>query len=48
MRLIDADKFLGYLIFSKHIDSLTCHEVKEAVEGWLEIAIGIMAERTDE
>lgn len=32
MRLIDADKFLGFLIFSKHIDSLTCHEVKEAVE----------------
>lgn len=32
MTLIDADKFLGYLIFSKHIDSLTCHEVKEAVE----------------
>ena len=32
MRLIDADKFLGFLIFSKHIDSLTCKEVKEAVE----------------
>ena len=32
MRLIDADKFLEYLIFSKHIDSLTCKEVKEAVE----------------
>ena len=32
MRLIDADKFLGYLIFSKHIDSLKCKEVKEAVE----------------
>ena len=32
MRLIDADKFLAYLIYSKHIDSLTCKEVKEAVE----------------
>lgn len=32
MKLIDADKFLEYLIFSKHIDSLTCKEVKEAVE----------------
>lgn len=32
MTLIDADKFLGYLIFSKHIDSLKCKEVKEAVE----------------
>jgi hypothetical protein len=32
MRLIDADKFLKYLIFSKHIYSLTCKEVKEAVE----------------
>lgn len=32
MRLIDADKFLGYLIFSKHIDSLKCKEVKEAVK----------------
>jgi hypothetical protein len=31
-RLIDADKFLTYLIFSKHIDGLTCGEVKEAVE----------------
>ena len=32
MTLIDVDKFLGYLIFSKHIDSLKCIEVKEAVE----------------
>lgn len=32
MTLIDANKFLGYLIFSKHIDSLKCIEVKEAVE----------------
>ena len=32
MTLIDADVFLGYLIFSKHIDSLKCEEVKEAVE----------------
>ena len=32
MRLIDGDKFLEYLIFSKHIDGLTCKEVKEAVE----------------
>ncbi|MBR2805874.1 MAG: hypothetical protein IKE18_03740 [Oscillospiraceae bacterium] len=32
MKIIDADKFLKYLIFSKHIDSLTCKEVKEAVE----------------
>lgn len=32
MRLIDADKFLGYLIYSKHIDSLLCIEVKDAVE----------------
>ena len=32
MYLIDVDKFISYLIFSKHIDSLTCGEVKEAVE----------------
>lgn len=32
MTLIDADKFLSYLIFSKHIDGLTCDEVKEAIE----------------
>lgn len=32
MRLIDADVFLEYLIFSKHIDSLKCKDVKEAVE----------------
>jgi len=32
MRIIDADKFLTYLIFSKHIDELTCGEVKEAIE----------------
>lgn len=32
MSIIDADKFLTYLIFSKHIDGLTCGEVKEAVE----------------
>ena len=32
MRLIDVDKFLTYLIYSKHIDSLTCGEVKEAIE----------------
>jgi len=32
MTLIDADIFLEYLIFSKHIDSLKCREVKEAVE----------------
>ena len=32
MRLIDADKFLKYLIFSKHIDGLTCGEVKKAIE----------------
>lgn len=32
MVLIDADKFLSYLIFSKHIDGLTCGEVKEAIE----------------
>lgn len=32
MRLIDADKFLTYLIFSGHIDGLTCGEVKEALE----------------
>lgn len=32
MRIVDADKFLLYLIFSKHIDGLTCGEVKEAVE----------------
>ena len=32
MTLIDADKFLAYLIFSKHIDELTCGEVKKAVE----------------
>lgn len=30
--VIDADKFLAYLIFSKHIDGLTCGEVKEAIE----------------
>ncbi len=32
MILIDADVFLQYLIFSKHIDSLKCKEVKEAIE----------------
>lgn len=32
MTIIDADKFLSYLIYSKHIDGLTCGEVKEAVE----------------
>ena len=32
MTILDADKFLSYLIFSKHIDGLTCKEVKEAVE----------------
>ena len=32
MTLIDADKFLAYLIFSKHIDELTCGEVKQAIE----------------
>lgn len=32
MTIIDADKFLSYLIFSKHIDNLTCGEVKEAIE----------------
>lgn len=32
MTLIDADVFLTYLIFSKHIDGLTCGEVKEAIE----------------
>ena len=32
MKLIDADKFLTYLIYSKHIDSLTCGDVKKAVE----------------
>lgn len=32
MTLIDADKFLAYLIYSKHIDGLTCGEVKKAVE----------------
>ena len=32
MRVIDADKFLAYLNFSKHIDGLTCGEVKEAIE----------------
>ena len=32
MKIIDADKFLSYLIFSKHIDGLTCGEVKEAIE----------------
>ena len=32
MRIVDVDKFLLYLIFSKHIDGLTCGEVKKAVE----------------
>ena len=32
MRLIDADKFLAYLIYSKRIDNLTCSEVKEAIK----------------
>ena len=32
MTIIDADKLLAYLIFSKHIDGLTCGEVKEAIE----------------
>ena len=30
--VIDADKFLSFLIFSKHLDGLTCGEVKEAIE----------------
>jgi hypothetical protein len=32
MRIIDADKFLTWLVFSKHIEGLTCGEVKEAIE----------------
>lgn len=32
MTIINADKFLSYLIFSKYIDGLTCGEIKEAVE----------------
>lgn len=32
MKVVDADKFLSYLIYSKHIDGLTCGEVKEAIE----------------
>ena len=32
MTIIDADKFLAYLIISKHIDELTCGEVKQAIE----------------
>ncbi len=32
MTIIDADKFLAYLIYSKHIDGLTCGEVKKAIE----------------
>lgn len=32
MRIIDAHKFLTWLIFSKHIDGLTCGEVTEAIE----------------
>ena len=32
MKIVDADKFLAYLIYSKHIDGLTCGEIKEAVE----------------
>lgn len=32
MTIVDADKFLSYLIFSKHIDGLTCGEVKEVIE----------------
>jgi hypothetical protein len=32
MRLINADKFIAYLIYSKHIDTLTCGEVKEAIK----------------
>ncbi len=32
MKAIDADKFLAYLIISKHIDELSCGEVKQAIE----------------
>jgi hypothetical protein len=32
MRIIDADKFLTWLIFSKHIEGLICGEVREAFE----------------
>ena len=32
MTIIDADKFLAYLIFSKHIDGLNCGEVKKEIE----------------
>ena len=32
MKVIDVDKFLAYLIYSKHIDNLTCGEVKEAIK----------------
>ena len=32
MTIIDADKFVTYLIYSKHIDGLTCGEVREAIE----------------
>lgn len=32
MIIIDANKFLAHLIYSKRIDGLTCGEVKEAVE----------------
>ena len=32
MTIIDADKFLAYLIFSKHIDGLNCGEVKKAIK----------------
>ena len=32
MTIIDADKFLAYLIYSKHIDGLTCGEIKKAIE----------------
>lgn len=32
MIIIDEEKFLTYLIFSKHIDGLTCGEIKEAIE----------------
>ena len=38
-RLIDADNFLIYLIFSKYIDEATCGEIKNVIEHYTVDAI---------
>ena len=47
MILVDVDKFLSYLIYSKHIDGLTCGEVKEAIEMCKVDVLGKIRERIE-